>query len=196
MKLSKNFSLYSLKGERKYLNQSERRDFYKAAITFKDDIKLFCLALYFSGARIREIYELTIGSIDHSNKTLIIESLKKRRRGVYREIPIPNILLDQFKYYIIKSDLDLKNNNSKLWSFSIRTANRYVKKVMNQAKIKGVKSSSKGLRHGFAVLAVSKVPITQVQIWLGHSYLQTTAIYSTVSGKEERELAKRLWVAP
>ena len=64
---------------------------------------------------------------------------------------------------------------------------------MLEAKISGAKSSALGLRHGFAVHAVRKVPITQVQKWLGHASLQTTAIYLNVSGTEERELARLLW---
>ena len=65
---------------------------------------------------------------------------------------------------------------------------------MTKAGIKGPKASSKGLRHGFAVQAVMTVPITQVQVWLGHAYLQTTSIYVRVSGIEERKLAERLWI--
>jgi integrase len=38
-----------------------------------------------------------------------------------------------------------------------------------------------------------KIPLPIVQRWLGHSRLETTAIYLDVSGDEERELAKRLW---
>ena len=66
---------------------------------------------------------------------------------------------------------------------------------MDKAGIEGHKATSRGLRHGFAVQALMTVPITQVQIWLGHAYLQTTSIYAQVSGTEERELAEKLWAA-
>lgn len=66
-------------------------------------------------------------------------------------------------------------------------------KVMNNAEINGLQSSAKGLRHGFAVYAISRVPITLVKKWLGHSILETTEIYLSVIGVEEREMAQRLW---
>lgn len=65
---------------------------------------------------------------------------------------------------------------------------------MHEAHITGARGSSRGLRHGFAVHAVNKAPITMVKKWLGHSNLETTAIYLDVIGTEEREIAKRLWI--
>jgi integrase len=34
-----------------------------------------------------------------------------------------------------------------------------------------------------------------LQKWLGHARLETTAIYATAVGAEERKLAARLWKA-
>ncbi|MFK8103130.1 MAG: tyrosine-type recombinase/integrase [Saprospiraceae bacterium] len=82
-----------------------------------------------------------------------------------------------------------------MWGFSLRTDSRYVKKVMHKASITGLQSSAKGLRHDFAVYAISRVPITLVKKWLGHSRLETTEIYLNVIGVEERERAKKLWDA-
>lgn len=66
---------------------------------------------------------------------------------------------------------------------------------MEKAGITGVKSTAKGLRHGFAIFALveKKIPITTVQKWLGHANLETTAIYANALGIEERKLATRLW---
>ena len=75
----------------------------------------------------------------------------------------------------------------------MRTASRYVKEAMTRANIIGLQASAKGLRHGFAVYAVTKVPITKVQKLLGHSSLRTTAIYLDVSGVEEREMVMKMW---
>lgn len=53
----------------------------------------------------------------------------------------------------------------------------------------------KGLRHAFGVHAIMQgVPITQLQVWMGHAKLETTAAYLNVMGKEEREIAARMWV--
>ena len=65
---------------------------------------------------------------------------------------------------------------------------------MALAGLDGVQATAKGLRHGFAVGAVNAgVPLTTVQKWLGHADLETTAIYTNAMGKEEYELAKRMW---
>lgn len=188
------FSLIDLRGQRKYLNQEERRRFYEVAITQRrQDIRLFCLLLYFTGARISEITNLVTTSIDFPNKSVTIQTLKRRRKDVYRQIPLPDFLLDELKLHIERLDNQQSMIKNSIWNFSTRTASRHIKTIMNKAGIEGSKSSALGLRHGFAVHAVMKVPITQVQKWLGHAHLQTTAIYLNASGDEERRLAERLW---
>lgn len=65
---------------------------------------------------------------------------------------------------------------------------------MNDAGIKGVHASPKGLRHSFAIAALQTgIPPTLVQKWLGHSRLTTTAIYVDIVGKEEPDMVKKLW---
>ena len=184
------YSLYSSNGQRKYLNEDERHRFYERTKAIKTDKKLFCQLLYFTGARISEVHNLTKKSIDFSNKTVVFETVKRRKKGVFREIPIPTSLLEDLKIYMLN---DAKDGGADLWGFSLRTASRYVKAVMDKAEITGGQSTAKGLRHGFAVYAISKVPITLVKKWLGHSRLTTTEIYLEIVGREEREMAKKLW---
>ena len=185
-------SLRDRKGQRKYLNRVERLRFLESTIPSRTDIKLFCQLLYYTGARIAEIHHLKTGSIDFSNKTVIIESLKKRKKGVFREIPLPIHLLESLQCYI--DNLDHNNVlETSLWAFSLRTASRQVKRVMVKAQISGVQSCARGLRHGFAVHAITVVPITMVKKWLGHASLETTEIYLNAVGTEEREIAQRLW---
>ncbi len=53
----------------------------------------------------------------------------------------------------------------------------------------------KGLRHGFGVAAItSGVPLNILQKWLGHSTMETTAIYANALGEEQKKLAARMWV--
>ncbi len=185
-------SLRDGKGERKYLNQAERLLFLESTNHYRTDVKLFCQLLYYTGARIAEIHNLKSNNIDFSNKTVVIESLKKRKKGVFREIPLPSYLLEELQHYI--DDLDSDNSSEiALWTFSLRTASRHVKRVMLKAKISGVQSCARGLRHGFAVHAVTVAPITMVKKWLGHATLETTEIYLNAVGTEEREIAQRLW---
>ncbi|WP_417799194.1 tyrosine-type recombinase/integrase [Tenacibaculum sp.] len=186
-------SLHDSKGQRKYLNHAERLRFLKCTASRPVAIKLFCQLLYYTGARIAEIHNLTVDSLDLSNKTVVLETLKKRKRGIYREIPLPDFLLENLETYIheIKQG---EESYQRLWSFSLRSASRHIKTIMIEAGITGVRGCARGLRHGFAIHALDKAPITIVKKWLGHSALETTAIYLNVIGTEEREIAKRLWI--
>lgn len=195
MTIATEFSLFDGNGQRKYLNRKERQRFYNCAVQFPQEVKLFCLMIYFTGARISEGVNLNVSSLDFSNKTVIIQTLKRRKKGIYRQVPLPDFLLQELKSYIEIRKSHHRYSSNRLWFFSTRTASRHIKSVMEQAGIDGHKASSRGLRHGFAVQAVMTVPITQVQVWLGHAHLQTTSIYTRVSGIEERELAEKLWAA-
>jgi len=45
--------------------------------------------LAYSGCRISEALALTADRVDLAAYTIIFETLKKRRRGVYRAVPVP-----------------------------------------------------------------------------------------------------------
>ena len=150
---------------------------------------MFYLMLYWTGVRISEALNITAHNIDYTEGVVVIESLKKRRRGQFRKIPIPDRFLAELKEYITINAIE-----DKLWTWARRTASRYVKTVMKKAGISGSKASSKGLRHSFAVACVvQNVPLTLVQKWMGHASLSTTSIYLDIVGVEERYFAKRLW---
>src|SRR3984957_4295089 len=88
-------SLYGSTGTRKYLNAAERRRFMKAAYRAPLEVQLFCLVLSLSGARISEVLALTPAAIDIDSGVANIETLKRRRRGVIRQVPLPKPLLVQ-----------------------------------------------------------------------------------------------------
>ena len=190
---SSNVSLHHLNGQRKYLNRVELRQFFECTKNQPLPKKLFCQLLLYTGARIAEVHNLTTAHIDFLNQTVILETLKKRKRGFFRELPIPEFLLTELKSYL--EGLDLKENEpQKLWDFSLRTASRYVKAVMIEAGIEDTRRSSKSLRHGYAVRSVQKVPLTLVSKWLGHYELETTRIYLNILGEDERKYARMTWV--
>jgi site-specific recombinase XerD len=50
------------------------------------------------------------------------------------------------------------------------------------------------LRHGFGINAtVNGIPLHMLQKWMGHAQLSTTAIYADAVGKEEQDIAARMW---
>lgn len=189
-------SLFIHSGGRKYLNESERRRFVKAAKKAPAKIRLFCLMLRWSGARISEVLALTPAAIDIESGVANIGTLKRRRRGIVRQVPLPPTVIQElnrvFKLRIAQRDPQL--STLRLWRCSRTTAWRCVKAVMASAGIVGAPAMPKGLRHGFGVNAFqSSVPPHLVQRWLGHASLRTTAIYGDVVGPEERRIAARMW---
>ena len=173
---------------RKYLNRAERRAFRRVANQLAERDRLFCLTLLFTGCRITEALNLVPASIDGGDGVLVIESLKKRRRGVLRTVPVPDWFCDQL------AGLTVPEAGTALFSFCRHTGNRIVKSVMATAGICGTQATAKGLRHGFGVACVQhNIPLNLIQRWLGHASAETTAIYLEAVGDEERQFASRLW---
>ena len=188
--------LFGPSGSRKYLNAAERHRFVEAARHMPSKIRLFCLTLRWSGARISEVIALTPAAIDIESGVACIETLKRRKRGIVRQVqPPPDVLHElnhAFKLRIAQRDPLVAT--LRLWRWSRTTAWRYVKAVMAAAGITGRPAMPKGLRHGFGVNAFqSNVPPHLVQRWLGHASLRTTSIYGDVIGAEERAFAARMW---
>jgi integrase len=189
-------SLFGQSGNRKYLNAAERQRFVEAAPRAPTKICLFCLTLRWSGARISEVLALTPASIDIESGVASIQTLKRRKRGIVRQVPLPLDLLNEldrvFELRIAQRDPRLAT--VLLWRWSRTTAWRYVKAVMAIAGITGTPAMPKGLRHGFGVSAFqASLPPHLVQRWLGHASLRTTSVYGDVIGAEERAFAARMW---
>ena len=190
--------LYDGAGNRKYLTAEERAAFLRAADRAAREVRTFCHVLHFTGCRISEALALTCDRIDFTNGVLTFESLKKRRGGVYRSVPVPPALLDALNLVHNIRETEARRGRGrkvKLWTWERTTAWRKVKAVMDVADLgEGPQVSPKGLRHGFGVAAVTTgIPLNMVQKWLGHAQLSTTAIYADAVGAEEKSIASRMW---
>jgi hypothetical protein len=143
-----------------------------------------------TGCRISEALALSEASIDFEAGHIVIQSLKKRDRKVYRSIPLPSALLSMLWEGLEAGLL----SQDRLWPWSRMTGYRRVREVMRAAKITGAHASPKGLRHAFGVCAIqSNVPLNLIQRWLGHADIKTTTIYTDAMGPEERQFAARMW---
>jgi len=180
------FSAYDEDGKRKYLTASENERFLGAARVMPPEQEAFCRLLFFTGCRISEGLSLGSDSIDDEENVLKIRTLKKRDKSHVRRIPIPCELA--------KSLRALGTDKTHFWSFSRTTAWRDVKTVMKLSEIVGIQASPKGLRHGFGVrAALAGIPITKISTWMGHSKVETTAIYLDVQDEEDRALMAKTW---
>jgi integrase len=94
-------------------NAAERRRFVKAAGGAPADTRLFCLMLRWSRARISELLVLTPAAIDIEGGVACIPTIKRRKRGIIRQIPLPPNVLQElnrvFKLWIAQRDPQLVN---------------------------------------------------------------------------------------
>jgi integrase len=192
--------LFTSAGKRLYLTDSERKRFLEAADAEDRDIRTFCYVLAHTGCRISEALELVGERVDFDAGAIVFESLKKRRRGVYRAVPVPPTVLEMLGMVHGLKDKKRKTAATKgkppppLWAFGRTTAWKKVIAVMRAAGVKGPQATPKGLRHGFGVAAIQAgIPLNLLQRWLGHAQLTTTAIYANAVGPEERNIAARMW---
>ncbi len=169
----------------------------RTAAQFAPETETFCLTLAFTGARISEALALTPRRIDYSVRGIVIRSLKKRRQVIFRTVPVPPSFLERMNevHSAREAQFDPTCADELLWPWCRTTAWARIKNVMQAAGIKGPWGVPKGLRHALGVegTAEARVPLNVMQRWLGHSRIETTAIYTNAVGEEERSLATRLW---
>ena len=188
--------LFDAEGRRLYLTEEERRAFLKAAALTPREVRSFCGVLHATDCRISEALALTTDRVDLAGRVIVLESLKKRRRGVYRAVPVPPELLNTLDLvHGLRNAQRRGQARALLWPWSRMTGFRRVQEVIAAAGIPaGPHACPKGLRHGFGVQAVSKgIALNMVQKWLGHAQLTTTAIYANAVGEEEQSIAARMW---
>lgn len=187
------FSPFDENGNRTYLTAEERRAFLNAAKRADPDVMTFCVVLAYTGARPSEIRALMPSSIDFALQCIIIKCLKKRKKVVYRAVPVPGQVLSVLAQ-VHGLPAFGRQLNRKLWPWSRTTAWSRVANVMHEAGLSGIGASSRGLRHTFAVSAIQcGVSLNMVQKWMGHADIETTALYANATGTEELTIATRVW---
>jgi integrase/recombinase XerD len=182
-------ALYGADGARKYLCGTERQRFLKVAALEPLAVRAFAELLAFTGCRISEALSVTSANLDSETIRVIFRTLKRRKR-VFRAVPIPGDLMARLQLIAAEKDPEVP-----LWNWCRQTGWRTVKRLMLASGVRGTQATPKGLRHGFGVAnAEHNVPPALTQRWMGHARLETTAIYQHVLGPEERAFAERLWV--
>jgi integrase/recombinase XerD len=117
-------SLHAANGTRKYLTGSERRRFLKTAACTQPPLRLFCFVLGWSGGRLSEVLAVTPATIDAELGAVNLRTLKRRKPGVIRQVPLPDDVLAD-----LERDLDLRARqrdparaHKRLWPWSRTTA--------------------------------------------------------------------------
>ena len=184
--------LYDQTGKRLYLTPGERSRFLDAAERQPPEWRTFAKFLVLTGCRISEALSVRAEHFDFEDNRVAVETLNQRRRGVWRRIPLPDSFLAELDrlHYLQKK----RTTGARVWPACRTTAYERIKEIMAVAKIAGPQACPKGLRHAFGIHALfNEVPLTCLQRWMGHARLETTTIYLQVGGREEYDLARRMW---
>lgn len=190
-------TLFDDAGNRKYLTPQERERFYQATADVPKEWRMFGLMLYYTGCRLSEALNIKVKDIDFSAGVVTIATLKQRKSGVYRQVPLSDDFLrsldNSFDLRIMQKR-NTRMRNQFIWTWTRRNGYKVIKKIMAKAELEGAYAMPKGLRHAFAIACLDKgLPLNMVQKWLGHRSIETTAIYANAVGQEERKLAAKLW---
>ena len=181
-------SLYGADGRRKYLTIAEGGRVLDTAASFDLPTAALACLLTCSGCRLSEALELTRFQLDLEACAVIFRTLKRRQLH-YRAVPIPQDLMEMLLIVA-----ESRPGESRLWGWCRQTGWRRVKAVMAAAGIEGPHACPKGLRHAYGVAcALSQVDPDLTRRMLGHTKLETTAIYQQVIGPEAQAILTRLW---
>ncbi|MEK6750551.1 MAG: site-specific integrase [Pseudomonadota bacterium] len=182
-----------------YLLLPEVRDLL--ALTLHSNHHLLLSTLWHTGARISEALTLTPKSfcLDEKDAYVSLTTLKKRGRprgGVQspaaRMVPLRDpVYLRDLQRYLTTHKLRVTD---RLFDVTRQAVDLRLRKLAQDYRAHhgaalSVDLSAHTFRHSFAVNAVLHgVPLTVLQAWLGHSNLQTTAIYTQVLTSETGHL--------
>ena len=190
--------LFTFDGKRKYLTAEEQGRFMAAANAHeRAEVRTLCLTLAYTGCIISEALELTASRVDLSDKSITFRILKQRDKIKYRSVPCPDVLIDALElvHRIRKTQKSKRQTDGlALRPWGRTHATKHVWAVMEVAGIEGDHATPKGLRHGFGVrMAMQTLNPGLVQKLLGHTNLETTAIYMDLVGDEARAEVIGAW---
>jgi site-specific recombinase XerD len=182
--------------EIKYLKETEIIAFLNG-ITNEFHKMLFYF-LFETGARVSEVLNVRISNLDYYNKTVKLNTLKRKNKNIVRILTISDSLINKVLIYIKNKDLrntdylfTKKTGNA---AISLQAVNKSIKKYF--ISILGQEYKSMGhphtLRHSRAVqLLNSGVNIVQVKDILGHANIMNTLVYLKYSNKDIQESIRK-----
>ena len=143
----------------------------------------------FSGARLGEVLAINDAiDIGFRNSEIKLKTLKRHHPGDHsRIVPVPSNVISEIATYLA----EFPGQKGKIFKLDPGNFRRVFYARSKEAGIPKKLGHPHILRHSFAIeLLKAGVPVTLVQDLLGHSSLNTTAIYLRISGQEARSILK------
>lgn len=145
------------------------------------------LVLRFTGARIGEVTRIDDSAdIDFRNAEIRLITLKQKGNPA-RIVPVPPNVVAEIATYLA----EFPDMRGRIFRIDQRDFRRVFSDRAREAGLPRELSHPHALRHTRAIeLLRHGVPITVVQVLLGHAHLSTTAIYLRFSGSEAKEILR------
>lgn len=190
--------------ERNTITQQEVQQLYEVCNTAQE--KAILSLAYGCGLRAAELQNCNIEDIKLREKILIVPKGKGNKRRV---IPLSNgVVKDLSNYYYnereaLTTGRDYKLNNSNQNAFMLHsrggrmmddTYNKHLKALIARTQNEVLQEKQitiHNLRHSIAThLLEQGIPVEQVRLFLGHSQLETTQIYTHINKNQLENLMK------
>lgn len=177
--------------EIKTLNSSDQRQLLEN-VSSNLKHKLIVLLMIDCGLRVTEVARLKIGHFDFKNNQLIIPSLKKRGKEVFRTIPMTSRVIESLSKYYAR----LRDREPESYLFPSKSQSGHITRMAIWKFIKRKSNWSANphmLRHTFATRIVNEGnDIRTAQKLLGHKSFTTTEIYLHVAEEEKRKAIRSI----
>lgn len=193
------FSYKKVQSNRIPLSQSEIQCLYDSCQTAQQ--RAILSLAYGCGLRTGEMVRLNIEHLRLREKLLIVAKGKGNKR---RAVPLSSGVVEDLAAYLygqrsqLSSGRDYhknKRDNQRAFMLHARgsrmqayTYNKYLKTIVEQSGKQGLKDkaiSIHHLRHSIATHLIEKgIAVEQVRLFLGHTHLETTQIYTHISQQQ------------
>ena len=189
----------SEKNSRDFLTQTEIKLLYNHCYNLQE--RAILSIAYGCGLRAGELAAVNCKDVLFNDQILIVPKGKGKKR---RTIPMsPGVAADLSQYYNQVRPLLAQGNdyyrgleafllNARGGRMKDYTANKYLKKILVRTQDEGILSKKIGLhslRHSIAShLLEQGMAVDQVRLFLGHSQLETTQIYTHINAQQLQKL--------
>lgn len=182
----------------KYLEREELERLFKVikkleARYWLRDLLLFRIG-YWTGCRISELLEMTVGVFNIGNNQIYCN---RKKGGISNTLILDDTTAKLLKRYIKENNLDHDDyifRSQHGGAIDRRTVDKMVKQYFKAAKIKDIaKHHFHTMRHTRAVLMLEDgFDISKVKYVLGHKSITNTAIYAQLTATAEREMMNKM----
>jgi len=163
--------------------------------------KVIVLLMLDAGLRITEACSVKCKNFDFKNRTLTIQSLKKKKKDL-RTIPISNRLYQSIADYLATTNIFIESDsylfpskNSSTGHISRKTIWEAINIISKKVNIQNLHPHA--LRHSFATHHLSAgTSLAEIKEMLGHKNYNTTLIYAEIPTEELRNRVNTVTASP